>query len=126
MHTNTVTFLNLDFDNLALDEVKARLAQVSPQSPYGYIVTPNVDHLVKLESHPRLRAIYEDADLCVCDSRILSLLARLQGRRLHVVPGSDLTEALFSEVIQPGDRIAIVGGDDQLIGKLRAKHPAVD
>ena len=126
MRTNTVTFLDLSFDNLALNEVKARLAEVSPKTPYSYIVTPNVDHVVRLESHPELRPIYEDAELCVCDSRILALLARLQGHRLEVVPGSDLTEALFAEVIQPGDRIAIVGGDHRLLNQLRSKYKGVE
>lgn len=126
MRINALTFLDLDFDNLPFDEVKARLAKVSAETPYSYVVTPNVDHLVRLEDQPHLRSIYEDAGLCVCDSRILAILARLQGDRLEVVPGSDLTETLFREVIQPGDRIAIVGGDRQLITQLRAKYESVE
>ena len=126
MPTRSVTFLGLNFDNLPLQEVKARLARVTPNSPYSYIATPNVDHMVKLDRQPRLRAIYDDSVLCVCDSRILALLARLQGKRLAVVPGSDLTEALFADVIKPGDRIAVVGGDEQLIDRLRLRYAAID
>lgn len=124
MRINRVSFLDLDFDNLAFDEVKARLAEVTPESPYGYVVTPNVDHIIKLARQPWLRPVYDDALLCVCDSRILALLARFQGRRLEVVAGSDLTEALFRDVIRAGDRIAIVGGDQELIRQLQSRFPA--
>lgn len=101
------------------------MARVSAVSPYGYVVTPNVDHLVRFHSSRSLGAIYRQAALCLCDSRILSRLARLAGVRLPVVAGSDLTRALFADVIAPGDRIAVVGGTAQLVAILGAKRPGV-
>lgn len=128
--TDRVAFIDVAYDPLTFADVAERLATVSQETPYGYLVTPNVDHVVRLEnsteSLPQLRSIYAAADLCVCDSRILSALGRMQGLHLPVVPGSDLTKYLLDEVVRPGERIAVVGGDDVLLSKLRARYPGVD
>src|SRR3954467_8139540 len=109
MHTDRVDFLDLTFDRLTFSQVKKRLRTVNAATSYGYIVTPNVDHMVRLEREPELRPLYEGAELCLCDSRILRLLARLSGVYLTLVAGSDLSASLLDDVIEAGDRIAIVG-----------------
>lgn len=129
MRIERQTFAGVAFDPLTMDEVLGRLSAVSADSSYAYIVTPNVDHAVRLddpEQARNLRSLYEGADLSVCDSRILSHLARVRGLDLPVVPGSDLTARIFREVIRPGDRIAIVGGDAALLEDLRRRRPGVD
>jgi exopolysaccharide biosynthesis WecB/TagA/CpsF family protein len=82
--------------------------------------------MVQVHDEPRLRELYEDARFCVCDSRILRLLARLSGVRLPLIPGSDLVEALFEEIIKPGDTIAVVGGTNAVVGRLEAIYPSLD
>lgn len=130
MHTDRIAFIDTAYDPLTFDQVVERLASVTSDTPYGYLVTPNVDHVVRLdksmESLPQLRRIYAEADLCVCDSRVLSRLARMQGLRLPVVPGSDLTQYLLDHVVQAGDRIAIVGGEAPLLPALQAAYPGID
>lgn len=125
-HTDRTEFLGLEYDRLSFDAVILRLASVCAVSPYSYIVTPNVDHVIRLSSSPDLAAIYRQAALCLCDSRVLKLLARLGGVRLPLVAGSDLTHALMTDVVQPGDRLAIVGATPQLVNTLRAKLPDVE
>lgn len=125
--TERIPFIDVAYDPLAFEDVVQRLEQVTADTPYGYLVTPNVDHVVRLEKSaealPQLRGIYASADLCVCDSRVLSRLARFQGIDLPVVPGSDLTQHLLDHVVNPGDSIAIVGGDDALLTALQARYP---
>ena len=123
-------FLGIGFDRLTLRGVVAALAAADSRARLRYVVTPNVDHVVRcLEPrHPadaRLAAIYAAADWCLCDSRVLARLALLTGRRLSVVPGSDLTAALLDEVVKPGDRIAVVGGDVDMAPRLRQRFPGV-
>ncbi len=124
MPTNRVNFLGLGFDSLDFREVLKLLA--GRTECYRYVVTPNVDHVVRLHSQPDLMPVYEAADLCVCDSRVLRALGRLAGLKLPVVPGSDLTESLFRGVVEEGDRIAIVGGTSAVLSKLRKVFPDVD
>jgi N-acetylglucosaminyldiphosphoundecaprenol N-acetyl-beta-D-mannosaminyltransferase len=130
MLTERSEFLGLGFDPLSTDQVLARLANVAAGAAYGYIVTPNVDHIVRLHedagSGKQLRPVYEDAALCLCDSKILGLLGRMRGVRLPIVPGSELTALMFDRIIRAGDRVAIVGGDAALLRALREKYKGVD
>lgn len=124
-----VRFLDLDFDAAGTDEVIARLKAASAESPFSYIVTPNVDHMVRLnlrDAPASLRDAYRSATLCLCDSRVLSRLARWCGLTLPVVTGSDLTAELLRHAACPGDRIAIVGGDSSLVPHLAARFPGLD
>jgi exopolysaccharide biosynthesis WecB/TagA/CpsF family protein len=129
MPTERVPFVGVGFDLLTMDEVLARLSAVTLNTPYGYVVTPNVDHVVRLDDAAQaaeLAPLYEGADLSLCDSRIIAHLARVKGLSLPVVPGSDLTPTLFRSVIKPGDRIAIVGGDRDMVADLGRRYPDVE
>jgi exopolysaccharide biosynthesis WecB/TagA/CpsF family protein len=122
MPTNRESFLDVGFDVLPLDALIARVASVSANSKYQYLVTPNVDHMVRLHKQgdqiPDLADAYRDADLCVCDSKVLARLAKWRNLELPVIPGSDLVELMFERVIAPGD--------DNLLSGLRTRYPRVE
>jgi len=119
----TTPFLDFDFHCAEVDEVVAAIAQRPADAPFAYVVTPNVDHVVRLE---RLRSdawpAYRRAWMTLCDSRILGKLAGMTGVHLPIVPGSDLTAALFAKVIHPDDRIAVLGGSSELIAALQHRY----
>jgi exopolysaccharide biosynthesis WecB/TagA/CpsF family protein len=115
----TTEFVGLAFAAIGaeavLDVVRAR----APAAPFEYIVTPNVDHVVRLQrSRSDLWPAYRRAWMLLCDSRILGRLARGLGVRLPVLPGSDLTRHLLEHVVGSGDRVAIVGGEANQIEQL--------
>jgi len=128
--TNRREFLDVEFDVLSVEELISRISETRSDGPYRYLVTPNVDHLVRLHRNGAglgdLAGIYRDADFCVCDSKVLARLAKWRSVDLPVIPGSDLTERLFEEVIQDGDRIAIIGGDAEMLSKLSSKYPKLE
>lgn len=124
-------FLGLPFARRSIRQILDRLAARPVDSAFAYLVTPNVDHMVRLteqEQEPSGAALwrsYREAALVLCDSRILKLLAKLRGVSLSLVTGSDLTIRLFDEVIRPGDRITLIGGDEATIGHLAGKYPGL-
>lgn len=116
-----VEFLGLEFDAWSPARVRDWLAARETDSPYAYVVTPNVDHMIRLAEAPAaVRRAYDDADLRLCDSRVLARLARWAGVTLSVVPGSDLTAILFRDLLRPGDRLCLVGGEDGDGARLEA------
>ena len=113
-----VAFLGLRFAIASETGARDWVVNRSRAAAFSYLVTPNVDHVVRL--HRALQGpdgdvllhAYQDADLTLCDSRILALLAGWSGIELPVVAGSDLTALLLATPLPDGTRIALVGGDD--------------
>src|SRR5712671_4817182 len=88
-------------DDFGLPEFTAVAASFG-QERYGYVVTPNVDHLIRYYEDSTFRAQYRAADFIQMDSRFAAYLVRLlKGVRLPVCTGSDLTAQLLSGVVQP-------------------------
>ena len=114
-------FMTLDF---ADDDRRALLVRVAAMArgPYGYVVTPNVDHVIKLMDGRVEADVYNGAALKVCDSRILTHLARLRGKALAVYPGSDLTADLLAS--DHDLTIGVFGPDRAAFENLVARYPA--
>ncbi len=90
------------------------LASRFGQDRYSYVVTPNVDHLLRLHDDSSFRDIYAEAGYVLLDSRFLSHFVRFtRGFRLPVCTGSDLTECLFSNIIEIDDQLVVVGGTEK-------------
>lgn len=116
-------FCGVRFDDLDAAQTLRRCAEITAQDPFRFIVTPNVDHVVRLNKEPDVfEPLYKAAWLSVCDSRILQLLAKISGPTLHAVPGSDLTAALFTDVIDPDEPVNVIGGDDDVIAKVTSRY----
>ncbi len=109
--------------NLLTIAATAQRCEDAGQGPFRYVVTPNVDHIVRLHKQPEAyRDIWDGAWLSVCDSRILQLLAKFSGLDIAVVPGSDLTAHLFGAHIKPDTPINIIGGDNDVITSVKARY----
>lgn len=127
----TRPFLGLDYDVLTLDEVAGQLEARAADAPFAYLVTPNVDHVVRLhdersDDRETIWAAYCAARWCTCDSRILAALAKSRGIELPIAPGSDLTPLVLDRLCRPGDRIAVVGGSESTVASLARLYPALD
>ncbi len=122
-------FLGLDYDLIDTPGVVSAVLNKAAGAEFVYLVTPNVDHVVRLhqaKETPEGTAMwqaYAGAWLTTCDSRILALLARLSGIELPVAAGSDVTADLLSDQRLEGMRIAVAGGDASQIDWLRQNLP---
>lgn len=112
----------LEFDDYDL----ARFTDVAAgfgERRYGYVVTPNADHLIRLDEDAGFRALYRDAAYVLLDSRFLArLIAAARGPKLPVCAGSDLTARLFREVIRPDDRIVLIGSRPEQAAQLARQY----
>lgn len=117
-------FLGLEFDLLDLDQALAWVAGRAAEAPFAYIVTPNVDHMVRYRHlDDGLRRAYVEADLCLCDSRILQRLAKAAGVGLSLVPGSDLTARLIGGGLPADTSVLLIGGTAEHLALLRSRYP---
>jgi N-acetylglucosaminyldiphosphoundecaprenol N-acetyl-beta-D-mannosaminyltransferase len=124
LHTaNTVEFLDLFFNTLDLDAATdAVAARGSLGLPFGYVVTPNVDHVVALSKDRARRPLYDRAWLTLNDSRVLGALARRAAINLPTATGADLTERLFDTVIDRHEPVTIIGGDAESVDVLKRRY----
>lgn len=110
--------LTLNLDDYDLQDFLP-LAAAYGQATFDYVVTPNIDHLIRYIDDPGFRELYAQAGYILLDSRLLArILSRTRGLRPRVCPGSDLTAGLFG-VIAPRDRIVLIGASDQQAQALR-------
>jgi N-acetylglucosaminyldiphosphoundecaprenol N-acetyl-beta-D-mannosaminyltransferase len=90
---------------------------------FGYVVTPNVDHLIRFHDDPGFRALYAEAAYVLLDSRFLSHLFRLtKALHVRVCTGSDLTAQLFARVISSEDRVVLIGGSSEHAAYLALQY----
>lgn len=121
------SFLGTAFDQLPYDSVVKLIGETKGRDGFRYVVTPNVDHVVRLASMPQLGNCYDKAWLSLCDSRPVSWLTRIMpALSLPRVTGSDLTAGLFAEVIAAGDRVALIAPNEEVVRRMRAAYPALD
>lgn len=68
-----------------------------------YVVTPNVDHIVKLQSNEQFREAYAAASLALIDGKPVLFALSILGKAVNeIVPGSDLVPELFNTAQKRG------------------------
>ncbi len=86
---DTLKILNITLHNWRFNDFLAQLRE-------GVVVTPNIDHFIKLQKDREFYDCYVRSDHIVCDSRVIQLLSRLlyPGRGVvEQIAGSDLFPA---------------------------------
>ena len=117
-----IRLLGLDFAALTLEGAARWIEQRPDSAPFGYIVTPNADHFVRLSRDPALSAIYRSALLRLLDSRVVAKAARGLGLLAPpVVTGSDLTARLLAGLPRHAP-VTIIGLRPEHVPALRARY----
>lgn len=108
----TVRILNVEILSLTREKLLERLDK-------GVLVTPNVDHLVKLQGDREFYEAYRKAEWTVCDSKILYLLSKLLKRPLpEAIPGSSFfTSYYMYHKDDPDCRIFLLGAKEGIAAK---------
>jgi N-acetylglucosaminyldiphosphoundecaprenol N-acetyl-beta-D-mannosaminyltransferase len=123
----TCEFLSVDFTPLAPQTLFERVVETaSRRVGFHYLVTPNVDQIVRLHKNEESRILHQDAWANVNDSRILEALAARSGLDLPACPGSDLTARILSEAIDPQERVVIIGCKPDVVAAITARFGLTD
>jgi N-acetylglucosaminyldiphosphoundecaprenol N-acetyl-beta-D-mannosaminyltransferase len=128
---NRVALFGITIDNLtsaqAVEAVRVLLERGKGQH---YVVTPNVDHVVRLESDPAFRQAYAGASLVLADGMPLVWASRVLGRPLKArVTGADLLPQTCAMAAQSGRSLFLLGGASgvpEAAGRnLQARYPGL-
>jgi N-acetylglucosaminyldiphosphoundecaprenol N-acetyl-beta-D-mannosaminyltransferase len=93
----------------------------------GYVVTPNIDHIVLADSDADFREAYTQAALSLVDGMPLLWASRLLGTPLPAkISGADLIEPLMERAAKEGLRVYLLGAGPGVAEKagevLHARH----
>jgi exopolysaccharide biosynthesis WecB/TagA/CpsF family protein len=115
------TPLTTRFDDYDLESFSAVAAEFGQQR-YGYVVTPNADHLIRLHESTAFRNLYDSANYVLLDSRFIAKILHVtRGIDLPVCTGSDLTAKLLTERVRGDDRVVLIGGKEAQASQLRER-----
>ena len=118
-------------DMVTYEEALDRLVDLAEApSGRGYVVTPNAQHLVLLESDLYLRKIFSEAAMVVPDGISLVYASKLLGKPLKErVTGVDLFQGLCGRAAESGLRVFLLGGRrgaaEQAAAKLKLVYPGL-
>lgn len=103
--------INMPSRSALLGEVRNRL-----RAGEGFaLATVNLDHLAKMTVSPEFARVYAAQDLVVADGWPVVALSRLAGRRVDLMPGSDLVLPLCRLAAEEGAPVALVGSTEQAL-----------
>lgn len=99
--------LNAEIESITQDELLRNLKS-------GALITPNLDHLVKLQNDREFYDVYQQAEWVICDSKILCLCSRLLPASFpEAIPGSSFFTSFYMYHKDDEDcRIFLLGAMD--------------
>lgn len=71
-----IKFMNTDIDNLTMAETLNEIDKLIQKKNCSYVVTPNVDHIVRLEKDVELQKAYKNASLILTDGKPLIWISK--------------------------------------------------
>ncbi len=105
-----IVFGTIHADYLTMNEAVDGIVELAKAKTGGFVVTPNVDHIVMAEKQPALRAAYADASFSLADGKPLIWMSRLLHCPLpEKISGSDLVEPLMRKAAETGLRVYFLG-----------------
>lgn len=123
-----IQFLNTEIDNLTLEETLLEIDHIIQAEQGAYVVTPNVDHIVQLETNVELQKAYRNARLRLTDGKPLIWISKLYGTPIkEKISGSDLFPHLCKLAARKGYKMFFLGAAEGVAAKaafnLKQRYP---
>ncbi len=111
-----INILNIWIDNLSKTESLEQIQE-------GIVFTPNVDHIIKLQTNREFLQAYNIADYKLCDSQILIYVSRFLGTPIkEKISGSDFFPAFYTyHRNNEGVKIFLLGAGRGVASKAQHK-----
>ena len=111
-------FMNTEIDNLTMKETIDEIDKLIKEDKNAYVVTPNVDHIVKLETDKELQEVYKDADLILTDGKPLIWISKFYKTPIkEKISGSDLFPLLCEMAAEKGYNMFFLGAGEGVANK---------
>jgi N-acetylglucosaminyldiphosphoundecaprenol N-acetyl-beta-D-mannosaminyltransferase len=130
MTISKVCIGGLSIDRLTRPEALRHVADLVSAGDGGFVVTPNIDHVVMAQRDSRLLQAYERAGLSLADGKPLLWMARALGMPLpEKISGSDLLDPLMAMAAAKGWRVFFFGSTRDVSAeaerRLTLRHPGL-
>lgn len=113
-----MNFLNTEIDNITMNEAIDRAEELIIKKKPSYVVTPNVDHIVKLENDKEFQEVYKYADLILTDGMPLIWISKIKGNPIkEKISGSDFFPKLCERAAKKGYSIFLLGAAEGVATK---------
>lgn len=113
-----IKFMNTELDNLTMGETLEEIDELIKKRQNAYVVTPNVDHIVQLETNKELQDVYANANLILTDGKPLLWIAKLYGTPIkEKISGSDLFPLLCKMAEEKGYKMFFLGAVEGVAAK---------
>lgn len=111
-------FMNTEIDNLTMEETLQAIEHLIQENKSAYVVTPNVDHIVQLETNKELQDVYANASLILTDGKPLLWIAKWYGTPIkEKLSGSDLFPLLCERAAKRGYKMFFLGAAEGVAAK---------
>lgn len=123
-------FMNTEIDNLTMVETLEEIERIIKKNECAYVVTPNVDHMVQLETNKELQDVYANATLILTDGKPLLWIAKwYKTPKKEKISGSDLFPLLCKLSAKRGYKMYFLGAAEGVAAKaaenLCKKYPGL-
>ena len=115
-----INFMNIKIDNLTMDEAIRSMDCLIKIKKNSYVVTPNIDHIVNLETDNEFKEVYKNANLVLTDGKPLIWISRFYNTPIkEKVSGSDIFPRLCELSSEKGYGIFLLGAAEGVAEKAK-------
>lgn len=114
-----IRMFKITFNNLKISEVLSHIDNSIELERKLFIVTPNVDHIVRLSKDTKFQQAYNKANMVLADGMPVLWASRILGKPLvEKVSGADLVPNLFKKSYEKKYRVFILGSEKGVANSL--------
>lgn len=126
-----IKFMNTCIDNLTMSETLNEIDKLIQKKKCSYVVTPNVDHIVRLEKDEELQKVYKNASLILTDGKPLIWISKWYKTPIkEKISGSDLFPRVCQLAANKNYTIYLLGAAegvaDTAARNLMKKYPGLN